>query len=69
MESGTVVRLNLERGFGFISPAVYGADVFFHFRTLQGDLEFSEQLIGRRVEYETGTHNGRPCAVTVWAKQ
>lgn len=46
---GTVDRVNVPRGFGFIaSPGE--PDAFFHFRQLVG-LDFGEQLIGRRVEF------------------
>jgi cold shock CspA family protein len=47
---GTIKAVKLDRGFGFIEPSEHGPDLFFHFRALI-DLEFSERLIGQRVEY------------------
>jgi cold shock CspA family protein len=49
MRHGTVKNIS-ERGFGFISELA-GPDLFFHCSSLI-DLEFDEQLIGRRVQFE-----------------
>lgn len=49
-QSGSVLSVNLDRGFGFIG--VYnGPTVFFHHGQLRG-MGFTEQLTGRRVEFE-----------------
>lgn len=49
--TGVVTRLNLGRGFGFISVTERFGDAFFHARGLMGGLTFDEQLTGRRVQF------------------
>lgn len=49
---GTVKKIVLDRGFGFIAKAAGGGDVFFHARDLSDDLPFDEQLIERRVTFD-----------------
>jgi cold shock CspA family protein len=45
---GTIDRINIDRGFGFIRiPDM--PDVFFHFSELTGELTFDETLIERRI--------------------
>lgn len=51
--NGTVVKVNLDRGFGFIAADGESADVFFHISELR-NLEFDEQLTGKRVTFEMG---------------
>ncbi len=36
MAQGTIVRVNLERGFGFIQPDTGSQDLFFHASALEG---------------------------------
>lgn len=50
MIQGVVQSINLDRGFGFVRPAGKGADLFFHFTTLQDGLSFDDSLRQRRVE-------------------
>jgi len=52
MQSGTVAKVIHEKGFGFISQE-NGNDVFFHFKSLDKDLEFSPVLLGMRVLFST----------------
>lgn len=51
MPQGQVIRLNLDRGFGFIGMR-NGGDCFFHVTELHADLPFDEQLNGRRVDFD-----------------
>ena len=60
METGTVCGVRLDKGFFFVS--VPGrSDVFAHCKELRGDLEFDEQLTGRRVQFDLveGERGGR----------
>ena len=59
MHSGTVVSLQLDRGYGFIFQAVGAPDIFFHAKDLADGLAFDEQLKERRVEFDIiGTPKG-----------
>jgi cold shock CspA family protein len=49
--TGTVSRLNIDRGFGFIaSPGQ--PDIFFHFSDLADGLRFEDALLELRVEFD-----------------
>ena len=50
MQEGTIARLT-DRGFGFITPAGGGNDLFFHATELQG-VEFNDLREGDNVTYE-----------------
>lgn len=52
MYVGTVTRVVLNRGFGFIHCADLGSDVFVHAEALDDSLEFDEQLQERRVAFD-----------------
>lgn len=54
---GTVKAVRLERGFGFIVVEAMERDVFFHVSDLR-DLEFDEQLVQRRVQFELTSTGG-----------
>jgi len=62
--TGVVAHLVLDRGFGFIGRTTGGPDLFFHFRDLV-DLEFTQQLLGRRVQFDTEIVHGRERAIRV----
>jgi cold shock CspA family protein len=62
---GTIVRLNLERGFGFIA-STGEPDYFFHCRELRDGLVFNEQLRERRVRFSLATGGQGLKAVNVF---
>ena len=49
--TGTVKWFNESKGYGFISPADGGEDVFVHFRSIVGD-GFKTLSEGQAVNYE-----------------
>jgi CspA family cold shock protein len=50
-ETGTVKWFNEGKGFGFIAPDNGGADLFAHFREIQGN-GFKTLAENQRVEFE-----------------
>ncbi len=59
MPHGTIVRVNVDRGFGFIRPDAGRQDLFFHATALEG-VTFEELREGQRVEYEAGEDPRNP---------
>lgn len=51
METGTVKWFNGSKGFGFISPSNGGADLFVHFRSIEGD-GYKNLTEGDQVQFE-----------------
>ncbi len=51
MTTGTVKWFNESKGFGFISPAEGGDDVFVHFSAIQGS-GFKTLAEGQQVSFE-----------------
>ena len=51
---GTVTKIVLGRGFGFIRErgGAVGTETFFHSSQLRGGLEFDERLLELEVEYD-----------------
>jgi CRISPR-associated protein (TIGR03986 family) len=62
MQTGTVVRLHRDKGFGFIQPDGGGRQVFFHHSTFQGQFETLE---GASVEFQAEDGERGPKAVRV----
>ncbi len=52
MQLGTVKWFNESKGYGFISPADGGSDVFVHFSTIQAD-GFKTLAEGQKVQFES----------------
>ena len=58
MHTGTICKVKIERGFGFISEPQQ-PDCFFHASDLAADLEWSERLCELRVAFDVvGTPRG-----------
>ena len=68
MPEGTVKWFNPDKGFGFITPAEGGEDLFVHFSEIQGQ-GFKSLDEGAEVEYDEGTgREGKKQAVNVRLK-
>lgn len=63
-QSGTVKWFNDAKGYGFISPASGGKDVFCHFSAVQGD-GFKSLKDGQAVEFEIVAGTKGPQAANV----
>ena len=64
MPTGTIRRLVIDRGFGFIRTAE-GKDLFFHRNQLEG-VDFNSVGEGQQVEFEVRQDpGGRPHAMRV----
>lgn len=66
MTVGTVKWFNNEKGFGFITPDDGGADVFVHYRSIEGSGYRSLQE-NQRVEFEITQGEKGPQASNVHA--
>ena len=64
MSTGTVKWFNESKGFGFITPAEGGADVFVHFSAIQGD-GFKTLAEGQKVSFEIESGPKGPQAAQV----
>jgi CspA family cold shock protein len=64
MASGTVKWFNNEKGYGFITPADGGKDLFVHFSAIQGD-GYKSLPEGASVEYEAQEGDKGPQAANV----
>ena len=64
MPEGTVKWFNADKGFGFITPAEGGDDLFVHFSAIE--MEGYKSLDeGQRVSYEVGQGQKGPQATSV----
>ncbi len=66
MATGTVKWFNESKGFGFISPADGGKDVFVHFSAISSD-GFRTLAEGQQVTFEVEDGPKGPQAVNVQA--
>ncbi len=64
MATGTVKWFNESKGYGFISPADGGADVFVHYSAIQGG-GFKTLQEGQSVSYEVEAGAKGPQATQV----
>jgi len=64
---GTITKIVLGRGFGFIRErdSAERKEIFFHASQLRGGLEFDERLLERQVEYDVKETFGGPKAENV----
>jgi len=60
---GTIKTLT-EKGFGFITPAEGGKDLFFHSSALV-DAQYNDLSVGDKVSFETEDSDKGPRAVNV----
>ena len=67
VQEGTVKWFNDTKGFGFISPAEGGKDLFVHMSEIQMD-GFKTLKEGQTVEFEEGETEKGPCATKVVPK-
>jgi cold shock protein len=64
MATGTVKWFNNEKGYGFITPADGGKDLFVHFSAIQGD-GYKSLPEGATVDYEAQEGQKGPQAANV----
>ncbi len=67
MSNGTVKWFNSEKGYGFITPADGGKDLFVHHSEIQGS-GFKTLDEGQTVSFEVGEGQKGPCATNVVAE-
>ncbi len=64
MTTGTVKFFNADKGFGFITPADGGKDVFVHYSNISGS-GYRSLESGQEVEFEVGSGQKGPEARNV----
>jgi CspA family cold shock protein len=64
MPEGTVKWFNADKGYGFISPAEGGDDLFVHFSAIQSD-GYKSLEDGQRVSFNVGQGQKGPQATEV----
>ncbi len=66
-QTGRVKWFNAEKGYGFISPADGGKDLFVHHSSIQSKASYKTLNEGEQVEFEIGSGQKGPCAINVQA--
>ena len=66
MPEGTVKWFNADKGYGFITPAEGGEDLFVHFSAIQSD-GYKSLEDGQRVSFNVGQGQKGPQATDVQA--
>jgi cold shock CspA family protein len=51
-EVGTVVKVLVDKGFGFLRPDGQTTDLFFHRQQLDREIEWDDSLLERRVKFD-----------------
>lgn len=64
MPQGTVKWFNADKGYGFITPAEGGEDLFVHFSAIQSD-GYKSLDDGQQVSFEVGQGQKGPQATDV----
>ncbi len=67
MSTGTVKWFNDSKGYGFITPADGGADLFVHHSEIES-AGYASLQEGQSVEFEVGEGKKGPCATKVKSK-
>ena len=62
---GTITKIVSDRGFGFIKPEEGEKDLFFHARSVVGDVVFDDLKDGDEVSYDIEEGPKGPAAVNV----
>jgi CspA family cold shock protein len=65
MATGTIAKIIDDKGFGFIAPEGGEKDLFFHARSVVGDVVFDDLREGDTVTFETEDGPKGPAAVNV----
>ena len=65
MATGTIAKMIEDKGFGFITPANGEKDLFFHARSVVGDVIFDDMREGDAVTFEVEDGPKGPAAVDV----
>jgi len=66
MKAGTIKTFNSAKGFGYIAPADFSEDVFFHLQAVSNGSEF-DMIPGAQLRFEAGINNmnGKTKAVRI----
>ena len=64
MAKGTVKWFNADKGFGFISPADGGNDLFVHHSEIKTE-GYASLDEGQKVDFQVGQGKKGPCATNV----
>lgn len=65
MATGIIAKIIEDKGFGFIKPEAGDKDLFFHARSVVGDMIFDDLREGDTVSYEVEDGPKGPAAVNV----